>query len=154
MPQILAARLNAGSPIQAGWLIDRKDLGISPRQAYDGRPARWAWLALALVTGAVGALICRGRGVEFALYRTNGATVTTVIAIVVAEYWVLAIIAAASWAVPLALIQSFSASAIDWGAASAALIQLVGFLAGALLMLTVVTAASVRGSPWELLRRE
>jgi hypothetical protein len=153
-PQTLAARLNAGSAIQAGWLIDRKKLGLSPVDSYENRAARWAWVALALLVGAVGALICRSRGVEFALYRTNGATLTTLLAIVVPEYWILAIVAAASWAVPLAAIEVLSTSAIDWAAVTVALIQLGAFLAAALAALALATAASVRGSPWELLRRE
>lgn len=152
-PEILAARLSATGAVQAQWLVSHELLGQSPVVAFDTRPARWLWLALAIVTSLAAILINRARAVEFAVYRTHGASLPTVSATILTEYSAVALMVFATWPVAVALGQLHASTPLDGAAIQIAVLTGLRYLCAAVACIAAGTLLSVLGSPWELLRR-
>lgn len=153
-PQILAAVLRDSPNAQGTWLIDRSTIDPSPLTQYISRIGRWAWIALALMTVVSIGLLNRARSVEFALYRTNGARLQELLVMSATEFWLYALIAAAWWPVTLLLTSDLGRGPVDYAAGGAGILAGLAYLCCAVVGCQVVSLLIMRGSPWELLRRE
>jgi len=115
---------------------------------------QWGWLALALMTVASIGLLTRARSVEFALYRTNGARLQELLVMSAAEYWLYALIASARWPVTLLLSSDLGRAPVAYAAGGVGILAGIAFLCAAVVGCQGVSILIMRGSPWELLRRE
>lgn len=152
-PQILAAEISPSGSVTGQWLVSRSVGSLSPADIYLSNPVRWIWLIMAVLTSLAAAGLSRARGVEFAVYRSYGASMGELSTIVLLEFLVLSAVALITWPVGLVFLHP-SAHAIDLGATYVALRSAIAYTAASALGMTFASLLTMLGSPWELLRRQ
>lgn len=133
LPALLSS--STSDPLSVSPLLDRAELGTTPKQKYDDRPDTWLWLVLALLTVVPWLLLVRARRGDLGCYAMFGGSPAWVTLVLAAEWIILALVGAAAGVVALAWM-----TAADGGAVTPALAVLGRYLIAVVLIGTLVSA--------------
>lgn len=150
-PTILAGFI---SPNAQATLLVNRSTSVPAAVEFAHRPARWLWIALALLGSFAALLVFRARAGETSLYRVSGAPLRLVVLLYSIEYLIIAALAFAAWPVLLVILCIASGGIPDMGAVNAGLVAMSRTVVAMWLAVVVVATLSSLGNPWGLLRRE